>query len=287
VPDTGLRPARRQRANELADFVRRYRRLFILSGAGISTESGIPGYRDDEGQWQRSAPVQYLDFRRSEATRQRYWGRSLIGWPLVNRAVPNAAHHALRQLESLGRVQQLVTQNVDGLHQRAGSTAVIELHGNIRQVACLGCGTEYSRGSIQHRLEHENPGFRVDHSVPAPDGDADLEPCSFGAFRVPSCVRCGGILKPTVVFFGEPVPRDRVDAAAEALAQADAMLVIGSSLMVYSGYRFCEWAAGMHKPIVAINRGRTRADHLFAFKIESSCTDALTALLASGLEHNT
>ncbi len=248
---------------------------------GISTDSGIPGYRDDDGQWKRSAPVQWQDFLRTEATRQRYWARSMVGWPLVAKAIPNAAHVAVARLESLGRVQDVVTQNVDGLHQRAGSSAVIELHGNIRQVSCLACGAEYSRSSIQCRLEQENPDFGDLAAAAAPDGDADVEARHIDAFHVPDCTQCGGMLKPGVVFFGESVPRQRVDAASDALQRADAMLVIGSSLMVYSGYRFCEWAQRMGKPIAAINLGRTRADHLFALKVEASCADALTTLVAS------
>ena len=252
----------------------------MLSGAGISTASGIPGYRDEDGQWNRSAPVQWQDFVRTESTRQRYWARSMVGWLLVARAVPNVAHRALGQLETSGRVEQLVTQNVDGLHQRAGSSAVIELHGNIGHVICLGCGGQYSRDAIQRTLEQDNPQFREVIAAAAPDGDADLESRDIETFRVPGCARCNGILKPDVVFFGENVPRQRVEAAARALEQSDAMLVIGSSLMVYSGFRFCEWAQRMGKPIAAINRGRTRADHLFALKVEASCTDALPSLLA-------
>ena len=267
----------------LDEFVRQHDRLFVLSGAGVSTDSGIPGYRDDQGQWQRRPPVQWQDFVRAEPTRRRYWARSMAGWPLIAQALPNPAHRALAQLESAGRVPQLVTQNVDGLHQRAGSRAVLELHGNVSEVACLGCGAEYSREAIQWRLEHENVDFRDVVALAAPDGDADLESCCFDAFRVPNCTRCGGVLKPGVVFFGENVPQRRVDAAASALERADAMLVVGSSLMAYSGYRFCEWASRMGKPIAAINRGRTRADHLFALKIEASCSDALASLI-SGLE---
>jgi NAD-dependent SIR2 family protein deacetylase len=203
----------------------------------------------------------------------------MVGWPLVARAMPNAAHVALGQLESRGRVQQLVTQNVDGLHQRAGSLAVIELHGNVGHVVCLGCGSEHTRESIQRRLEDENPEFRDEVAAAAPDGDADLESRDLDAFHVPGCTQCDGTLKPTVVFFGENVPRQRVADAITALEGADAMLVIGSSLMVYSGFRFCEWAHKMGKPIAAINLGRTRADHLFALKVEASCADALTSLV--------
>jgi NAD-dependent SIR2 family protein deacetylase len=260
--------------------VRQYARLFVLSGAGISTDSGIPGYRDDDGQWKRSPPVQWQDFLRTESTRRRYWARSMVGWPLIARARPNAAHVALGELESLGRVQRLVTQNVDGLHQRAGSAAVIELHGNIGMVSCLDCGAEHSRESLQRRLQQENPDFLGTAAAAAPDGDADLATAELDRFRVPGCTQCDGMLKPAVVFFGESVPRHRVQAAAHALESADAMLVVGSSLMVYSGYRFCEWANRLGKPIAAINRGRTRADALFAVKVEASCADALTALVA-------
>jgi NAD-dependent SIR2 family protein deacetylase len=252
----------------------------VLSGAGISTDSGIPGYRDEDGQWNRPSPVQWRDFLRTEATRQRYWARSMVGWLLMARAEPNAAHRALGQLEISGRVEQLVTQNVDGLHQRAGSSAVIELHGNIGHVICLGCGAQYSRASIQRTLEQDNPQFRGVIAAAAPDGDADVEARDVDAFRVPGCARCNGMLKPDVVFFGENVPRQRVEAAASALEQSDAMLVIGSSLMVYSGFRFCEWAQRMGKPIAAINLGRTRADHLFALKVKVPCADALTSLVA-------
>ena len=263
---------------ELADFAHRYPRWFVLTGAGVSTDSGIPGYRDDDGQWQRRPPVTVQEFLRSQAARQRYWARSMAGWPMLAGAHPNAAHRALARLESAGRLHALVTQNVDGLHQRAGSAAVIELHGNAGRVRCLGCGVSQSREALQRRLEADNPAFAAVAATAAPDGDADLEPRGLDAFQVPGCAVCGGTLKPDVVFFGESVPRDRVDAAMQSLEQADAMLVVGSSLMVYSGYRFCERAAAAGKPIAAINRGRTRADHLFALKVEQSCAGALATL---------
>ena len=266
---------------DLHEFARRHPRLFVLTGAGVSTDSGIPGYRDHDGQWQRKPPVTVQEFLRTEAARRRYWARSMRGWPMLAGARPNAAHHALAGLESARRLQLLVTQNVDGLHQRAGSAGVIELHGNVGRVVCLDCGSHQPREALQRTLEADNPAFAAAVATAAPDGDADVEPRDLDAFRVPGCARCGGTLKPDVVFFGEGVPRDRVDAAMRGLEQADAMLVIGSSLMVYSGYRFCERAGQLGKPIAAINRGRTRADHLFALKVERSCAAALCSLVAA------
>jgi NAD-dependent SIR2 family protein deacetylase len=263
---------------DLCAFVQRYPRLFVLSGAGISTDSGIPGYRDADGCWKRTPPVLLRDFLGSEPVRQRYWARSMVGWPTVANARPNIAHDALARLEAAGRLQRLVTQNVDGLHQRAGSSRVIELHGNLEAVLCLECGALHSRALIQRTLESLNPEFQAATATTAADGDADIER-DLVAFQVPHCLRCAGVLKPNVVFFGEGVPRERVDDAVASLKQADAMLVIGSSLMVYSGFRFCEWADTMGKPIAAINLGRTRADHLLALKIERPCAEALASLL--------
>jgi NAD-dependent SIR2 family protein deacetylase len=264
---------------DLHAFARRYRRLFVLTGAGVSADSGIPGYRDDNGNWKRRPPVMLQDFLRSETTRRRYWARSMMGWPVVARARPNAAHAALASLGAMRRLHVLTTQNVDGLHQKAGSDEVIELHGNLDRVICLGCGATQSREAVQLTLEEQNPAFVAVAAGTAPDGDADLEHGGLDEFSVPRCGNCGGMLKPDVVFFGEGVPRPRVAAAVAALEEADAMLVVGSSLMVYSGYRFCEHAHGAGKPIAAINRGRTRADHLFGLKVEDECSEALTELV--------
>jgi NAD-dependent SIR2 family protein deacetylase len=216
------------------------------------------------------------DFLRSASVRQRYWARSMAGWPIVARARPNAAHDAVARLESAGRVEAVVTQNVDGLHQRAGSAKVVELHGNVHGVACLDCGERHPRAEIQRVLEAQNP--RLPDFAAAPDGDADVEHADLGAFRVPECPECGGTLKPDVVFFGEAVPKDRVHAASRSIARADALVVVGSSLMVYSGYRFCELAARTSKPVAAINLGRTRADPLLALKVHMRCAEALAAV---------
>ncbi|KJK21563.1 NAD-dependent deacetylase [Burkholderiaceae bacterium 16] len=265
---------------DLHAFVQGHPRLLVLTGAGISTDSGIPGYRDAQGNWQRTPPVQAQDFFRSHAVRQRYWARSMLGWPVLANAQPNAAHFALAQLQTAGFLRQLVTQNVDGLHQRAGSTGVIELHGHVGSVICLDCGTRRTRASLQSQLEAENPDLAALRALPASDGDAHLELASFEAVRIPACGQCGGVLKPDVVFFGESVPRERVGASMQALEQADALLVIGSSLTVFSGYRFCLAAGKLGKPVAAINLGQTRADGLLALKVDVSCAAALTDLVA-------
>jgi NAD-dependent SIR2 family protein deacetylase len=267
--------------NALSEFVARHPRLFVLTGAGISTDSGIPGYRDEQGGWKRSPPITLQEFLGSTSARQRYWARSTLGWPVVANAQPNAAHRALARLEGARHVDALVTQNVDGLHQRAGSADVIELHGSIGGVTCLDCGAQHARASIQALLELQNPALLHAIAEPAADGDAHLEWHDLDAFSIPACAHCGGLLKPSVVFFGENVPRERVAAATGALEAADAVLVVGSSLMVYSGYRFCAWAQKMGKPVAAINLGRTRADPLLSLKIEASCAHALDTLAAT------
>ena len=272
-------PVDRHALADLCGFVQQYPRLFVLSGAGISTDSGIPGYRDADGRWRRTPPVLLQDFLRSESVRQRYWARSIVGWPIVASARPNIAHDALARLEAAGRFGQLVTQNVDGLHQRAGNSQVIELHGNLDRVVCVECGALHPRALIQRTLEALNPQYQAATIATAADGDADIEHLDLDLFRVPQCPRCAGVVKPNVVFFGEGVPGHGVDAALRSLEQADAMLVVGSSLMVYSGFRFCEWAGTKGKPIAAVNLGRTRADHLLALKIERPCAEALASLV--------
>ena len=261
-------------------FLDRHPTLFVLTGAGCSTGSGIPDYRDGQGQWKRAQPMTLQTFMGSPLARQRYWARSLLGWRRFSRAAPNAAHRALARLEAQGRFETLLTQNVDGLHQAAGSSRVIDLHGRLDRVRCMGCERRSSRAEFQDRLGALNPGWLDRDVVAAPDGDADLEDADFSAFVAPACPLCGGVLKPDVVFFGEGVPRERVEAGFEAVERADAMVIVGSSLMVYSGYRFAEMAAALGKPIAAINKGRTRADGLLALKLEADCAEALEALVA-------
>ena len=267
----------------LGEFVERHPRLFVLTGAGCSTDSGIPDYRDHEGEWKRAQPVMFQPFMNDEHTRRRYWARSLIGWRYFRRAKPNRAHLALAQLEREGRIELLVTQNVDCLHEAAGSSNVVDLHGRLDAVRCMTCRQRARRDEFQQRLLSLNPAWAELDAREAPDGDADLEGRDFATFDVPACEYCGGIVKPDVVFFGESVPRDRVDRAMRGVREADAMLVVGSSLMVYSGYRFAQAAADAGKPIAAVNLGRTRADALLALKVSQPCGDALAALAGPDL----
>lgn len=266
----------------LQDFVAAHRRLFVLTGAGCSTASGIPDYRDEQGAWKRTPPVTYQAFAGDLATRQRYWARSLVGWPRIAEARPNAAHRALAALEAQGSCELLLTQNVDGLHQAAGSRSVIDLHGRLDDIVCLGCAARSSRAALQVRLVDANPEWAGLTAGAAPDGDADLEGRDFSAFLVPACEACDGMLKPDVVFFGENVPRERVQAAMAHLERADAMLVVGSSLMVYSGLRFVHAAIRAGTPVAAVNLGRTRADDLLQFRIAAPCGDALAFLQDGG-----
>jgi NAD-dependent SIR2 family protein deacetylase len=281
-------------AYELAQRLQRHDRWFVLTGAGCSTESGIPAYRDETGAWRHKAPILLAEFLHSEQVRRRYWARSFVGFQRVQQALPNSAHRALAQLEQLGRVQLLVTQNVDRLHQKAGSRNVIDLHGQLATVACLGCGAQFERTEMQRWLAQQNPELESERRVPdgglargaAPDGDAAPAADPAGV-RIPGCPRCGGLLKPAVVFFGETVPPQKVRASYAALEQAEALLVVGSSLTVFSGYRFVRRAADLNKPIVVVNNGTTRGDRFAALKIGGSCgallAGALTLLGSTGV----
>ncbi|HEY9120091.1 MAG TPA: NAD-dependent protein deacetylase [Marinobacter sp.] len=262
----------------LAEFIHRHPGLLILTGAGVSTGSGIPDYRDGEGAWKRKQPVQHKDFMTSMDVRQRYWGRSLIGWPVMRNARPNNAHRYVAELELRNRSQLVVTQNVDRLHQQAGSRSVTDLHGRADEVVCMGCGYRCKRDEVHHRCVEMNPGFEHYSAQAAPDGDADLD-VDFSQFRVADCPCCGGILKPDVVFFGDYVPRERVYAALDILKASDGLLVIGSSLMVYSGFRFCRYAKEWGKPMATLNLGRTRADSLVDLKLNADISATLAVTL--------
>ena len=262
--------------DRLRNWIAGHRRVFALTGAGCSTASGIPDYRDDEGGWKRRPPVMIQAFRAQDAVYRRYWARAYVGWPHLTAAAPNAAHRAFAAWEAAGTLVHLVTQNVDGLHQRAGSRAVIDLHGRLDLVICLSCGDQTSRDSVQEAMAAANPAWQTEAGI-APDGDADVEAAVIESFAAPRCERCGGRLKPDVVFFGENVPRDRYERAREALAGADALLVAGSSLMVYSGFRFVRLAHEAALPIAIVNRGRTRGDDLAGLKVEHDVGSTLRA----------
>ncbi len=270
--------------DRLADFIDRHPRVLVLTGAGMSTASGIPDYRDKDGVRRGRTPIQGPDFVKHDTVRRRYWVRSMVGYPLLAGAAPNAGHRALAALEAQGRIGSLMTQNVDGLHQGAGSASVLELHGNIHHVVCLDCHASFTRSFVQQLLHEANPGLgevvgAVGAEV-APDGDAHVEPDALDDFHLPFCVHCGGTLKPDVVFFGDGVPAARTADALERMAQADALLVVGSSLVVFSGFRFCRMAAADGKPVAAVNLGRTRADDMLSLKVEDSAEHVLPALLA-------
>ena len=313
----------------LRDFLGRNPRVLALTGAGCSAPSGIPDYRDLRGAWKHSKPMSFAEFTGSAAARRRYWAGSLRGWPRVRDARPNPAHLALAALEAQGPLRFVVTQNVDGLHQRAGSRRVLDLHGRLDVVECLGCGARVGREDLQKLLEIWNPEFvdgsatggranrgqdtpgrsreRLDRSwggpgTPGldqswggalsphpptpplggarPDGDAGVT-APLEGFRMPDCRECGGILKPGVVFFGENVPRERVAAVYEALDAADALLVIGSSLMVWSGYRFVRAACERRLEVAALNLGRTRADAELSLKLEWDCAELLAGVVVN------
>ena len=266
--------------DRLRRWIASHRRVFALTGAGCSTASGIPDYRDEQGEWKRRAPVMIQAFRTEHAVYRRYWARAYAGWPRLTAAVPNAAHRAFAAWEAAGSLFQLVTQNVDSLHQRAGSRAVIDLHGRLDVVVCLGCGDRTSRDALQGAMAAANPVWRAEAAT-APDGDADIDAAVVESFVAPRCERCGGLLKPDVVFFGENVPHDRYVQASEALASADALLIAGSSLMVYSGFRFVRLAHDAGLPIAIVNRGRTRGDDLAEVKIEGDVGSTLTEAVAA------
>ncbi|MFU1517863.1 NAD-dependent protein deacetylase [Vreelandella alkaliphila] len=263
-----------QAGEALAEFIERHPKLWVITGAGVSTDSGIPDYRDADGQWKRPPPVQHGDFMASLAVRQRYWARALIGFKAMREAQVSGAHRALAALENMGRVELLVTQNVDRLHQRAGSSKVIDLHGRADVVACMTCGYQLMRHAMHSEMARMNPRFAALDAHHAPDGDADLE-TDFSTFKVLDCPRCQGILKPQVVYYGDVVPPARRLAAQAGLQSSDAVLAVGTSLMVYSGYRFCRDAHAMGLPVASLSLGVTRADALLTHQWRAPLTPVL------------
>jgi NAD-dependent SIR2 family protein deacetylase len=254
--------------------------VVILSGAGLSTESGIPDYRGPSGQARRAEPMTYQTFVATAAARQRYWARSHLGWRHVARARPNAGHYAVAELERAGLLAGTITQNVDGLHQAAGAQHVIELHGSLGRVLCLRCGERTPRPRLDHRLRAANPGWAARAAEITPDGDALLDDKDMAGFRVVDCESCGGVLKPDVVFFGENVPRPRVEASYRLVERAGALVVLGSSLTVMSGYRFVRRASKLAIPVVIINHGPTRGDAHAVATIDAPLGAALGTLVA-------
>ncbi|WP_339480134.1 NAD-dependent protein deacetylase [Pseudomonas sp. RL_5y_Pfl2_73] len=255
------------------------RRFLVLTGAGISTPSGIPDYRDSDGVRRGRQPMMYQEFLAQAEARRRYWARAMLGWPRVRQARPNAAHEALATLQARQRITGLITQNVDTLHDQAGSQDVIELHGSLHRVLCLDCGQRSERQQIQQLMETENPYLAGVDAAQAPDGDTLLDLAFEARFQVPRCRHCDGErLKPDVVFFGENVAPPTATRALQAVERADGLLVVGSSLMAYSAFRLCRAIKDQGKPLLAINRGKTRADELLDLKLEEPCEQLLPLL---------
>lgn len=250
----------------------------VLTGAGISTDSGIPDYRGPDGVRRRKDPMTYAEFTGSAASRRRYWARSHLGWPLIRAALPNSSHQAVAAWEAHGLLDGIITQNVDRLHQRAGSTRITDLHGRLDRVRCLDCGNNSARQTLEDRFTQANPGF-ADQVTKVrqvnPDGDVELAGEAIERFVVVDCHRCGGVLKPDVVYFGESVPKDRVQRCLHAVEQARALVVLGSSLTVMSGYRFVRLAHKLGKPIVIINAGQTRGDGEATLRVDAPLGSSL------------
>jgi NAD-dependent SIR2 family protein deacetylase len=234
--------------------------VVVLSGAGLSTDSGIPDYRGPSGAARRTTPMTYQAFTRDPVARRRYWARSHLGWRTIGDARPNAGHRAVARLQELARLDGIITQNVDGLHQAGGAHAVIELHGNLSRITCLGCGELTDRRAHSDRLDAANPGFAAAVTAVNPDGDVDIDDAELDGFTVVDCESCGGMLKPDVVYFGETVPAERVSRSFELVAGARTLLVLGSSLTVMSGRRFVLRAAKDGIRVAIVNQGVTRGE---------------------------
>ena len=274
-------------AFHLAEFIEQYPELFVITGAGISRNSGIQTYRDEVGKWKSNNPIQHSEFLNKETARRRYWARSFGGWPNVSSAKPNDAHKALVELEATGYVATLATQNVDRLHQKAGHKKVTDLHGRLDQVVCMDCGFLTSRERVQAWLWQHNPQLARMETIQTalrPDGDAEVHEEFVNQMKVPQCPRCSGLLKPNVVFYGSTVNKEIVNYLFNRLQKAKALLVIGTSLMVYSSFRFCKYASENQIPIACINQGLTRGDNLFSLKVGGDCSEVLNQLVGCLLD---
>ncbi|CAH1801344.1 unnamed protein product [Owenia fusiformis] len=279
VPE--FQPIQTEDVQKLQYFVSDAKQMFVMTGAGISTESGIPDYRSEGvGLYARSTnrPVQYQDYVKSSTIRQRYWARNYVAWPRWSSTQPNQTHKTLADWENEGKIHWLVTQNVDSLHFKAGSKNLTELHGSTYRIMCLGCDNMFPRTQLQDMIAAENPNWSAASAEHAPDGDVALSPEQVAGFKVPNCNKCGGTLKPDITFFGDNVARDKVSFVFNKLEECDSVLVLGSSLQVYSGYRFLMRAAEQRKPIGIVNIGSTRADHLANVMVKAKCSDVLARI---------
>jgi len=256
-------------------------RVLILSGAGLSTESGIPDYRGPTGLARRAQPMTYQAFTGSAAARRRYWARSYLGWRYMARAEPNDGHRAVAEVSRRGLLTGIITQNVDGLHQAAGAFGVTELHGSLHRVICLSCGQRTARTELDRRLRAANPGWDARLATVNPDGDAVLDDEATESFQVVDCSACHGVLKPDVVFFGENVPRPRAEACYAMVERSKALVVLGSSLTVMSGFRYVRHAARLQRPVVIVNQGATRGDAYAAATLDAPLGRTLTDLVAA------
>jgi NAD-dependent SIR2 family protein deacetylase len=256
-------------------------RVLILTGAGLSTESGIPDYRGPTGLARRAQPMTYQAFTATAAARRRYWARSYLGWRHIAGAVPNDGHRAVAEMSRRGLLTGIITQNVDGLHQAAGAFGVTELHGSLHRVICLACGQRTPRTELDRRLEAANPGWDARLATLNPDGDAVLDDEATESFQVVDCSACRGVLKPDVVFFGENVPRPRAEACYAMVERSRALVVLGSSLAVMSGFRYVRHAARLQRPVVIVNQGATRGDAYATATLDAPLGRALTDLVAA------
>ncbi|XP_029167584.1 NAD-dependent protein deacylase Sirt4 [Nylanderia fulva] len=283
------KPTRTEDVMRLKEFIDKHCRLCVLTGAGISTESGIPDYRSEEvGLYARSnhKPVLYKEFCSSEAIRRRYWARNYVGWLRFSSLKPNITHKILKDLEYVGKVECIVTQNVDNLHSKAGSKKVIELHGTAFRVMCLNCDHKIYRYELQEILQKLNPSMVATTQMIRPDGDVELSQTQVENFNVPACSNCGGILKPDIVFFGDNVPSNTVQSVKNNVEKSDALLILGTTLTTFSAYRIMLQAVDAKKPIAIVNIGKTRADEFVNLRVEGRCGDILSKVWQLNVTNN-